>query len=94
MVLCDGFDVPIYETDLDFWGVEHVSINTETKELNSYGYANAKWNIEHSSDSRFAIGSNTKLFASAGMLQLEEKGILNLSKSITEYIDVEKLHTL
>ena len=40
-----------------------------------------------SMDARFPIGSNTKLFTSVATYQLQEKGLLNVSDDITNYLD-------
>ena len=51
-----------------------------------YGEANMEWNIPNTVDTRFRIGSVTKQFTAALILQLAEEGRLDLEAPITAYI--------
>ena len=51
----------------------------------SYGLANAEWNIVNTPDTKFRLGSITKQFTSALILQLAEQGRLSLDDSIRKY---------
>ena len=82
------------ETDLDFWGVEHVTINGDAQLIDPSGYKNAKWKIRHDKKSAFPIGSHTKLFASVALFQLDEMGLIDIDKSISDYLDVNDLVAL
>src|SRR5437588_4353242 len=44
----------------------------------SYGLANAEWNISNTPDTKFRLGSITKQFTSALILQLVEQGQVKL----------------
>jgi CubicO group peptidase (beta-lactamase class C family) len=51
----------------------------------SYGLANAEWNIGNTPDTKFRLGSITKQFTSALILQLVEQGQVKLDDSIRKY---------
>lgn len=50
-----------------------------------YGKADLEWNIPNSPDTKFRIGSITKQFTSACILQLVEAGKLNLDDRLTKF---------
>lgn len=52
-----------------------------------YGMANYKESIPNEPDSVFAIGSITKSFTAVAIMQLQEKGLLNVNDPISKYID-------
>ncbi len=51
----------------------------------SYGVANADWRISNGPDTKFRIGSMTKQFTAALVMQLVEQGRLSLDDSILKY---------
>ncbi len=51
-----------------------------------YGEANMEWHIPNAPDTRFRIGSVTKQFTAALVLQLVEEGLLDLEGRITDYL--------
>lgn len=51
----------------------------------SYGLANAEWDIPNTPDTKFRLGSITKQFTSALILQLVEQGKIRLDDSIRKY---------
>jgi D-alanyl-D-alanine carboxypeptidase len=51
----------------------------------SYGLANAEWDIANTPDTKFRLGSITKQFTAALILQLVEQGKLSLTDSIRKY---------
>lgn len=55
----------------------------------SYGMANYEKDIPNTSDTVFPIGSITKSFTAVGILQLQEKGLLNLEDPISKYTGFE-----
>ncbi len=65
-----------------------MTINDEIELLEPSGYVNAKYGITHSKRSQFPIGNHTKLFASVAMFQLDENNIINISRPISDYLDV------
>ncbi|SCY81931.1 serine hydrolase [Alkaliphilus peptidifermentans] len=52
-----------------------------------YGIANYEKNIPNRPDNVFAIGSITKSFTAVAIMQLQEKGFLNVNDPISKYID-------
>lgn len=51
-----------------------------------YGMADMEWNIPNSPQSKFRIGSITKQFTAAAILQLEEQGKLSVDDKLSKYI--------
>lgn len=51
-----------------------------------YGDANMEWDIPNTPDTRFRIGSVTKQFTAALILQLAEEGRIDLEATISDYI--------
>ena len=52
----------------------------------SYGYANFEWDIRHSKNSKFRIGSITKQFTAMLILQLAQQGKLKLDEPLATYL--------
>lgn len=50
-----------------------------------YGWANAEWEIPNSPETRFRLGSITKQFTAAAILQLAEAGKLKLEDPVSQY---------
>ncbi|MCM1989014.1 serine hydrolase domain-containing protein [Oceanirhabdus seepicola] len=69
-----------------FSGVILVSINGEKVVCKGYGMANYELEIPNKSNARVRIGSVTKQFTAAIILQLCEKGLLNLDDTLDKYI--------
>ena len=51
-----------------------------------YGLANMEWNIPHKPDTKFRIGSITKQFTSMLIMQLVEKGKIDLQGKLSDYL--------
>ena len=51
-----------------------------------FGEANQEWKIKNTSDTKFQIGSLTKQFTAAIILQLEEEGKLKVRHNISDYL--------
>lgn len=51
----------------------------------AYGPANAEWDIPNTPDTKFRLGSITKQFTSALVMQLVEQGKLKLADSVRQY---------
>ena len=66
----------------------------------AYGLADREWNIANTTDTKFRIGSITKQFTAACILQLIEQGKLNLDDKLSKFIpgfpkgDIVTLHML
>jgi CubicO group peptidase (beta-lactamase class C family) len=81
-------------TDNDFSGV--IEIRRDTRRSGSeqifagaYGLASPRWGIANTLDTRFDVASISKLFTSVAVLQLAERGGLELDESIHEYADLD-----
>lgn len=51
-----------------------------------YGFANYEWGIKNTPQTKFRIGSLTKQFTAAAILQLQEQGLLSVDDALSEYI--------
>lgn len=51
----------------------------------AYGLADREWNVPNTTDARFRIGSVTKQFTAACILQLEEAGKLSVTDKLSKY---------
>jgi len=52
----------------------------------AFGYANIDKNIKNSIETKFLIGSATKSFTAIAIMQVKEKGLVNLHTPIKKYI--------
>ena len=57
----------------------------DTLLLKGYGKADAEWNVPMATDAMFEIGSITKQFTAAAVLQLRDQGKLTLDDDLTKY---------
>ncbi len=64
-----------------------VFVVTQDKVLlrKGYGLADMEWNISHTPDSKCCIGSITKQFTAASILQLVEEGKLSLDDKLSKF---------
>jgi D-alanyl-D-alanine carboxypeptidase len=53
----------------------------------SFGLANHEWDIPNTPQTRFRLGSITKQFTAAAILQLQEAGLLNIDDPVSEYYE-------
>ena len=65
----------------------------------AYGEANREWHVKNTVDTKFRLGSATKQFTAALILDLAEEGILSLYGSVSDYLpeyreDIGKLVTI
>lgn len=58
----------------------------DTLLLKGYGLADLEWDVPMADDAVFEIGSMTKQFTAAAVLQLVEQGKLDLEADLTEYL--------
>ncbi len=58
----------------------------DTLLLKGYGKADVEWNVAMPPDAMFEIGSVTKQFTAAAILQLRDEGKLSLDDDITKYL--------
>ena len=54
----------------------------------AYGYANRAFKVKNKLDTRFDAASVTKTFTAAAILQLIDKGLLNLDSRIHDFVDL------
>lgn len=67
-------------------GVVIIAIHGQPVFQRTFGLANREWNVPTTPDARYRIGSLTKQFTAAAILQLVEQGKLRLDDPITNYI--------
>jgi CubicO group peptidase (beta-lactamase class C family) len=53
---------------------------------NAFGFADREWNIPNTPQTKFQIGSVTKQFTAAAILQLAEEGKISLDDKLSTYI--------
>lgn len=70
-----------------FAGVVRLSHNGERKFSDWMGLASEEFDAPMQKHSVFPIGSHSKLFTAIAMLQLQERGRVNLSHSLSAYLD-------
>jgi CubicO group peptidase (beta-lactamase class C family) len=58
----------------------------DTLLMKGYGKANVEWNVPMPTDAMFEIGSITKQFTAAAILQLRDEGKLSLDDEITKWL--------
>ncbi len=56
----------------------------------AYGKANVSQNVDSSCQTCFRIGSLTKAFTAVVVLQLEQKGLLNIKDRLSKYIPPDR----
>ena len=71
-----------------FNGSVLVAENGKVIHKKGYGYANMEWNIPNAPDTKFRLGSITKQFTSALILQLVDEGKLKLDGKLSDYLPV------
>jgi len=69
-----------------FDGAVLVAENGEIIYKGAFGLANREWNIPNSTDTKFMIGSVSKPLTATLMLIQVQKGLISLSKTISDYL--------
>ena len=69
-----------------FNGSVLVAENGKVIHKKGYGLANMEWNIPNSTDTRFRLGSITKQFTAALILQLVDEGKVKLDGKLSDYL--------
>ena len=67
-------------------GIVAISVNGETVLNQAYGTANVELNEGMTTDHQFQIASQSKLFTATAIMQLQEKGLLDVSDVASLYI--------
>lgn len=75
-----------HENIYEFSGAVLVAKKGEVIYKDAFGLANREWNIPNSVDTKFRIGSLTKQFTSAAILQLAAAGKLKLDDPLSKYV--------
>lgn len=69
----------------DFSGVVMVSQKGKTIYKKAFGYADREWKIPNTADTKFEIGSLTKQFTAAAIMQLSEQKKINLDDKLSTW---------
>ena len=72
----------------EFSGVVLIAKDGKPIFKNAYGYASKRFAVPNAIDTKFNIGSLSKHITSIAILQLAEKGLLNLDDPIGTYLNV------
>ncbi|MDR7871547.1 MAG: serine hydrolase [Tissierellaceae bacterium] len=74
------------EKNQKFFGSVLVAKNGEILINEGYGFSDVSQQTENKSQTEFAIGSVTKQFVSAAIMQLSEKGLIGVDDKISKYL--------
>jgi len=80
-----GQSLTEYLDSVNFSGSILVSRNNEIIHSAGYGFANNELKVPNTPDTQFYIASLTKQFTSLAIMQLQERGLLNINDSIEKY---------
>ncbi len=69
----------------DFSGVVLIAQKDKVIYRKAFGWANKEWNIPNTIETKFRIGSNTKTFTAAAILQLVDKEMLSLDDKLSKF---------
>src|SRR5688500_5896942 len=69
-----------------FNGSVLVAENGKVIHRKGYGHANMEWNIPNTPDTKFRLGSITKQFTAALILQLVDEGKVKLDGKLSDYL--------
>ena len=58
----------------------------ETVAIRGYGWANVELRVPTPEDAIYETGSVTKQFTSAGLLQMQEQGLVDLDADVSDYL--------
>ncbi len=70
----------------NFQGAALVAKNGKVIFKNGYGMASIELSVPNTAETKFLIGSITKQFTATAVMQLVEKGLVNLDDPITKYL--------
>jgi CubicO group peptidase (beta-lactamase class C family) len=70
-----------------FTGVVEAQVQGKTIRHEGHGLANKVFNVPMPTGATFRIGSNSKLFVTVALYQLQEQGLINISKPVSSYLD-------
>lgn len=75
----------------NFNGDVNVRVNGNAVYSDSFGNANEELQVEMTGYHKFGVASNSKLFVAVALYQLQERGKVNVSMSVSEYLDEEDM---
>ncbi|MGE5861038.1 MAG: serine hydrolase domain-containing protein, partial [Ignavibacteria bacterium] len=78
--------IKIYVENRQFSGAVLVAEHGKVIYSKGFGYANMEWDIPNTPDTKFRLGSVTKQFTSAIIMQLIEQGKFMLDTKITDIL--------
>jgi CubicO group peptidase (beta-lactamase class C family) len=78
--------VSLYHKYQQFNGAVLVAENGKVIYKKGFGLANMEWNIPNQPDTKFRLGSITKQFTAALILQLVEEGKIKLDGKVSDYL--------
>ena len=78
--------IRFYVSNKQFMGSALVARGGTVLLSNGYGFANLEWEVPNSPTTKFRLGSVTKQFTAACILQLEERGKLKLDDPVKKYM--------
>jgi CubicO group peptidase (beta-lactamase class C family) len=76
----------LYDAFGELSGVVFVAHDGKIIYKKAFGEANQEWKIANTTDTKFRIGSLTKQFTAAIILQLEEEGKIKIKNNIADYL--------
>lgn len=79
-------EVDKYAEILKFNGDILVANKGKVLVYKAYGVSNKEKQVPNTTDTKFLIGSITKQFTALSIMQLEEKGLLNVNDNIDKYM--------
>jgi CubicO group peptidase (beta-lactamase class C family) len=79
-------DIDKYASELKFNGCIFVAQKGEVLLSKAYGMSNKEQQISNTTQTKFLIASITKQFTALSIMQLEERGLLNVNDKIDKYI--------
>lgn len=83
------FDINKIAVESQFSGVIQVSSNSITTLHKNYGYSHLNEKIKNSNITKFSIASATKFITAIAIMQLIEKGSLQISSNISSILDIK-----
>lgn len=73
----------------EFNGVILIKRGNEEVFSGAYGYANRSWKVKNSLETRFRIGSISKMFTAVSILQLIERDKIDFDTKVVKYLGLE-----
>ena len=75
-----------YTKDNAFMGTVLVAEGQKILLDKGYGMANAEWSVPNTPEAKFRLGSLTKQFTAALVMQLQQEGKLNIDEPVSKYL--------